>query len=134
MRAQSIDKELAIEVIEANRGVLSNLVAQRVGKLITHPHTEGAIEDIGLGGLVDIGCSVPQYANDNKPYIRGIQGLADFLGVGKSTAQKLKTMGLIPFSQQPWSKIVLFDKEKVKDALQNNSELKKICLRKKRSK
>ena len=55
MRAQSIDKELAIEVIEANRGVLSNLVAQRVGKLITHPHTEGAIEDIGLGGLIGIG-------------------------------------------------------------------------------
>lgn len=81
-----------------------------------------------------IGGSVPQYANNNKPYIRGIQGLADFLGVGKSTAQKLKNMGLIPFSQQPWSKIVLFDKEKVKDALQNNSELKKIYSRSKRSK
>lgn len=72
--------------------------------------------------------------NDNKPYIKGIQGLADFLGIGRSTAQKLKNMGLIPFSQQPWSKIVLFDKEKVKAALQDNSEWKKICSRKKKSK
>ena len=69
--------------------------------------------------------------NNNKPYIKGIQGLADFLGVGRSTAQKLKNMGLIPFSQQPWSKIVLFDKQKVKVALQDNSEWKKICSRKK---
>ena len=72
--------------------------------------------------------------NDHKPYIKGIKGLADFLGVGRSTAQKLKNMGLIPFSQQPWSKIVLFDKEKVKAALQDNSEWKTICSRKKKSK
>ena len=72
--------------------------------------------------------------NDRKPYIKGIKGLADFLGVGRSTAQKLKNMGLIPFSQQPWSKIVLFDKEKVKAALQDNSEWKTICSRKKKSK
>lgn len=77
---------------------------------------------------------VHKLPNDNKPYIKGVKGLADFLGIGKSTAQKLKNMGLIPFSQQPWSKIVLFDKEKVKAALQDNSEWKKICSRKKKSK
>ena len=72
--------------------------------------------------------NVPQQA-DNKPYLKGMQELADFLGVSKSTAQKLKNNGVIPYSQQPWSKIVLFDKEKVKLALQENQLLKKISKR-----
>ena len=80
------------------------------------------------------GNNIIQSVNDSKPYIRGIKALADFIGIGKSSALKLKNMGLIPFYQQPWSKIVLFDKEKVKAALQDNSEWKKICSRKKKSK
>ena len=78
-----------------------------------------------------IGNNIVQSVNDSTPYIRGIKALADFIGIGKSTAQKLKNMGLIPFYQQPWSKIVLFDKEKVKFALENNSEVKKMCSHKK---
>ena len=73
-----------------------------------------------------------QNSTNNKPYIKGIKGLADFLGVGKSTAQKIKNKGIVPFSQQPWSKIVLFDKEKVKLALENNLELRKMCSRKRK--
>ncbi len=71
-----------------------------------------------------IGNNIVQSVNDSTPYIRGIKALADFIGIGKSTAQKLKNMGLIPL-------IVLFDKEKVKFALENNSEVKKMCSHKK---
>ena len=63
---------------------------------------------------------------------RGEIGLTYIFGIGKSTAQKIKNKGIVPFSQQPWSKIVLFDKEKVKLALENNLELRKMCSRKRK--
>ncbi len=55
--------------------------------------------------------------------IRGIHGLADFLGVSPVTAQKLKNSGNIPFAQ--FERLVLFDPQKVLDALEMNSKPKK---------
>jgi aspartate/tyrosine/aromatic aminotransferase len=49
--------------------------------------------------------------------IRGIQGLANFLGVSPVTAQKLKNSGKIPYVQ--FERIVLFDPKKVMDALES---------------
>ena len=48
--------------------------------------------------------------------IRGIHGLAKFLGVSPVTAQKLKNSGKIPYSQ--FGRVVLFDSKKVADALE----------------
>lgn len=55
--------------------------------------------------------------------IRGIHGLADFLGVSPVTAQKLKNSGKIPFAQ--FERVVLFDPQKVLDALEANNKPKK---------
>lgn len=55
--------------------------------------------------------------------IRGIHGLAEFLGVSPVTAQKLKNSGKIPFAQ--FERLVLFDPQKVLDALEMNSKPKK---------
>ncbi|MBN2639422.1 MAG: DUF3853 family protein [Bacteroidales bacterium] len=55
--------------------------------------------------------------------IRGIYGLAEFLGVSPVTAQKLKNSGKIPFAQ--FERLVLFDPQKVLDALEMNSKPKK---------
>jgi hypothetical protein len=54
--------------------------------------------------------------------IRGIHGLAEFLGVSPVTAQKLKNSGKIPFAQ--FERIVLFDPQKVMDALETNKKVK----------
>lgn len=55
--------------------------------------------------------------------IRGIHGLANFLGVSPVTAQKLKNSGKIPFAQ--YERIVLFDPKKVMDALESNNHSRK---------
>ena len=48
--------------------------------------------------------------------IKGIQGLADFLGISKSVAQKMKNEGVIPCIQ--YDRVVLFQPEKVLAALE----------------
>lgn len=48
--------------------------------------------------------------------IRGIHGLAEFLGVSPVTAQKIKNSGKIPFVQ--YERVILFDPEKVMEALE----------------
>jgi len=55
--------------------------------------------------------------------IRGIHGLAEFLGVSPVTAQKLKNSGKIPYAQ--FERLVLFDPQKIMDALENISKPKK---------
>lgn len=47
--------------------------------------------------------------------IKGIQGLADFLGISKSIAQKMKNEGVIPYVQ--YDRVILFEPNKVLDAL-----------------
>lgn len=54
--------------------------------------------------------------------IRGIHGLAQFLGVSPVTAQKLKNSGKIPFAQ--FDRVVLFDPVKVLTALESNYKTK----------
>ena len=78
----------------------------------------------GGGTVVD-----PQYKDDGRPTIKGIKKLADYLGISKSTAQKLKNRGIIKGFQPPWAKTILFEKEKVKLALQENREFEKILTR-----
>ncbi|NQU52459.1 MAG: DUF3853 family protein [Bacteroidetes bacterium] len=55
--------------------------------------------------------------------IRGIHGLANFLGVSPVTAQKLKNSGKIPFAQ--FERVVLFDPKRVLDALEDINKPKK---------
>ena len=47
--------------------------------------------------------------------IKGIQGLADFLSISRSVAQKIKNEGVIPYIQ--YDRIVLFEPDKVLMAL-----------------
>jgi hypothetical protein len=47
--------------------------------------------------------------------IKGIQGLADFLGISKSVAQKMKNDGVIPYCQ--YDRVVLFMPDEVITAL-----------------
>lgn len=53
--------------------------------------------------------------NNNLKFIRGINGLAEYLGISKSKAQKLKNENAIPFVQD--GRIILFDPRKVDEAL-----------------
>lgn len=55
--------------------------------------------------------------------IRGIHGLANFLGVSAVTAQKLKNSGKIPFAQ--FERVVLFDPDKVMQSLEVNLKFAK---------
>lgn len=47
--------------------------------------------------------------------IKGFQGLADFLGISKSVAQKMKNEGIIPYYQ--YDRVVLFKPDEVLEAL-----------------
>jgi hypothetical protein len=63
----------------------------------------------------------PSIASDEKPSeIRGIHGLAAFLGVSPVTAQKIKNSGKIPYSQ--FGRVVLFDGSKVLEAMAGNKK------------
>lgn len=53
--------------------------------------------------------------NNNLKFIRGINGLAEYLGISKSKAQKLKNENAIPFVQD--GRMILFDPRKVDEAL-----------------
>ncbi len=55
--------------------------------------------------------------------IRGIHGLADFLGVSPVTAQKLKNSGKIPYAQ--YDRLILFDPQKVLAAIEVNGKIKR---------
>lgn len=44
-------------------------------------------------------------------YIKGIDGLAQFLGISKSVAQKMKNEGVVPYVQ--YDRVVLFDPDEV---------------------
>lgn len=58
-----------------------------------------------------------QPTNDPQPYIRGIHRLAKYLGISPTMAQKLKNEGIFGCFQ--YDKTVLFEKQKVKEALNN---------------
>jgi hypothetical protein len=61
----------------------------------------------------------PTAASNEKPReIRGIHGLAAFLGISPVTAQKIKNSGKIPYSQ--FGRVVLFDGAKVLQALEGS--------------
>jgi len=51
--------------------------------------------------------------------ITGIQGLADFLGVSYSTAWRLKRSGILKDATTQYQRTILFDAEKVLEALHN---------------
>ena len=53
--------------------------------------------------------------NNNLKFIRGINGLAEYLGISRSKAQKLKNENAIPFVQD--GRMILFDSRKVDEAL-----------------
>ena len=65
---------------------------------------------------------------DNKQHhttyepIRGIKGLAQFLGVSHVTAQKIKNSGKIPYAQ--YERVILFDPIKVLAALETKNNEK----------
>lgn len=53
--------------------------------------------------------------NNNLKFIRGINGLAEYLGISRSKAQKLKNENAIPYVQD--GRMILFDPCKVDEAL-----------------
>lgn len=66
--------------------------------------------------------TLPEPAKGDNIEIRGIHGLAKFLGVSPVTAQKIKNSGNIPFSQ--FGRVILFDGTKVLEAMANNPKRK----------
>jgi hypothetical protein len=62
---------------------------------------------------------VKQLSSASTPVIKGIQGLADYLGISKSVAQKMKNEGVIPCVQ--YDRIVLFQPDKVLEALERQT-------------
>lgn len=52
--------------------------------------------------------------------IRGIHGLAKFLGISPVTAQDLKNKKKVPYSQ--FGRVILFDPDKVMEALETNKK------------
>jgi hypothetical protein len=60
--------------------------------------------------------STPQ-ATDPEPFIKGIHRLAKYLGISPTMAQKLKNEGIFECFQ--YDKTLLFDKQKIKEALAN---------------
>lgn len=52
-------------------------------------------------------------------FIRGINGLAEYLGVSKSKAQKLKNGNAVPYVQD--GRLILFDPRKVDEALKRKT-------------
>jgi len=67
--------------------------------------------------------SIIQKTSEQFEPIRGIHGLAEFLGVSPVTAQKLKNSGKIPYVQ--FERIVLFDPKRVMDALESINKPRK---------
>ena len=63
-----------------------------------------------------VGISSPQ------PFIKGIHELAKFLKVSPARAQKLKNEGTFPYWQD--GRTLLFDPDKVRDAMSNISKRK----------
>ena len=55
-------------------------------------------------------------------HIKGTHQLAKFLGISVSKAQKLKNEGIIPFFQN--ERLVLFDPDKVREAMSNYNKRK----------
>lgn len=48
-------------------------------------------------------------------HIKGIKGLAEYLQVSRPQAQKIKNLGIFPYWQM--GRVILFDPEKVKEAM-----------------
>jgi len=68
-----------------------------------------------LGKVEALSNKVEQLSSVPISVIKGIQGLADFLGISKSVAQKMKNEGIVPYIQ--YDRVVLFQPEKVLEAL-----------------
>lgn len=60
---------------------------------------------------------------ESKPYLKGIQELAEFLGISLSKAQKLKNDGVLPYFQD--NRLVLFDPEKIQEAIAKHNQKRK---------
>ena len=58
---------------------------------------------------------VENLSSASTPVIKGIQGLANFLGISRSVAQKMKNEGVVPYIQ--YDRVVLFEPNKVLEAL-----------------
>lgn len=73
----------------------------------------------------------PKTSHETTILLKGVKELADFLGVSVSTAQRLKTTGvLIPATMQS-GRTCLFDPVKVKEVLQSRSAVIRYKRRKK---
>lgn len=57
---------------------------------------------------------------DPEPFVKGIHGLAKYLGISPTMAQKLKNEGIFQCFQ--YDKTLIFDKQKIKEALNNYKE------------
>ena len=57
--------------------------------------------------------------NREPKLITGIQGLATFLGISYSTAWRIKSSGILKDATTQYNRTILFDAEKVLEALHN---------------
>lgn len=87
-------------------------------KSIVYDFTRMALSDHENERSKQTNCSTTE--SKEKAPIRGIHGLAKFLGVSPVTAQALKNSGKIPYSQ--YGRVVLFDGDKVLSAMEPNKK------------
>lgn len=101
-----------------NKSVENNAIDE---SLINNGPAEGAEQEARVNQSAEL---------DNSPYIRGIEGLAKYLKIGKNSAQTLRNKGIVVPAQFPWgdinSRLILFKKEEVDKALFDSPEYHKI--------
>jgi len=75
-----------------------------------------------IQNAVKVALSNQVKSSHSQPHIKGTHQLAKFLGISVSKAQKLKNEGIVPFFQN--ERLVLFDPDKVREAMSNYNKSK----------
>jgi len=92
-------------------------MAQILVQQISAPELENIIQNSIKKAVAESLNQNSQQATDPEPFVKGIHGLAKYLGISPTMAQKLKNEGIFQCFQ--YDKTLLFDKQKIKEALLN---------------
>lgn len=74
-------------------------------------YVDEAVNEAIEARFAEIESNEEQPQKEEPAMIRGIAGLARFLGVSQPTAQKLKNQGVFPYTQ--WGRVLLFKQDDV---------------------
>lgn len=96
-----------------------DILVKQISSLIASNNELSAKTDYFEKLLEDIKTHVDTQPNSTQTSIKGIHGLAEFLAISPTTAQKLKNSGKIRFAQ--FERIVLFDPIQIMEDLQKLS-------------